>query len=252
MKHSIIYDDNGRDFTSAAIGSDVEFVNPIEHYKEIYIQHFTQVTRITLILEKAFMASLLQPSYFKALSEAEWDKQFQNINANSIHQNFFNLLGCESKHEQERLLKGQSMDTYQFTSFIFRAFTERGYTFSSYSYEHLPAGTNKLELPQIIKADENGVYKAGYTELTDGQLKNVVNHRKVVVSKFLDKQDEWHCFFVTYNSLAGKENWQNGQPHYHYLSDKWGLSRQEAVSRLKSNNYPKTSVHIKFTDSGLS
>lgn len=89
---------------------------------------------------------------------------------------------------------------------------------------------------------------AGETKLTEGQLKNVINHRKVTISKFLDKGDLWHCFFITYNSIGGKDKWQDGQPHYHYISDKWGFNRKDAVERLKSTNYPPTSVHITLTD----
>ena len=72
----------------------------------------------------------------------------------------------------------------------------------------------------------------------------VIEQRKVIVAKFFDRGSEWHCLFLTFNSLAGKENWKGGQPHLHYISDKYGLTREEAVNRFKSNNYPSTSVHI--------
>ena len=45
--------------------------------------------------------------------------------------------------------------------------------------------------------------------------------------KFIDKEDEWHCLFLTYDSIRGKESWNGGQPHYHYISDKFGIPRAE-------------------------
>jgi hypothetical protein len=60
-------------------------------------------------------------------------------------------------------------------------------------------------LPTLIHLDGDKVKTAGETTLTKEQLKNVVNYRKVTVSKFLDKGDTWYCFFLTYRSLRGEE-----------------------------------------------
>lgn len=84
--------------------------------------------------------------------------------------------------------------------------------------------------------------------MSDGQLKHAIKFRKVIVAKVLDKGDEWHCFYLTFKSIAGEESWKNGQPHYHYLSDKWGISREELVRQIKSDKYPSTSVHIDLLD----
>jgi len=35
-----------------------------------------------------------------------------------------------------------------------------------------------------------------------------VKYRKVVVSKILDKDDEWYCFFLIFNSIAGEKSWK--------------------------------------------
>lgn len=70
------------------------------------------------------------------------------------------------------------------------------------------------------------------------------------MAKFLDKGDTWHCFFTVYRSLRGEESWQDGQPHFHYISDKWGISRKDAVEQLKGDKYPSTSVHISLLGYG--
>ena len=40
-----------------------------------------------------------------------------------------------------------------------------------------------------------------------------------------------------YTNLKGKESWKDGQPHFHYISDKFGIPREKVVEQLKSNNY---------------
>ncbi len=186
--------------------------------------------------------------HFLKRANEKWGERLAQINSDSVPENFILLLNAQSKHEQEKLLRGQSITPMQLAAYLFRAWTDFGYSFSNYRAEHHHKGVIEQDLPQLIHLDGENIVKAGATPLTDGQLKNVVNHRKVVVSKILDRGSEWHCFFITYNSMAGKEKWQGGQPHYHYISDKWGLSRQEAVDRLKSTNYPPTSVHIALVE----
>ena len=74
-----------------------------------------------------------------------------------------------------------------------------------------------------------------------------VEHRKVIVSKFLDKGDIWHCFFLTFKSLDGKENYHDGQPHLHYISSAWNIPRQEVKEQLTSKKYSLPSLpHIDF------
>jgi len=43
--------------------------------------------------------------------------------------------------------------------------------------------------------------------------------------------------FLTFDSLKGNETWRDGQAHYHYISDKFGIPRQKVVEQLKSGKY---------------
>ena len=244
MEEHTVYDDDGKGFTKIFSGTDIEFANPIEYYKNREIQRSMSLERTTLSLKNPIITASLPDAYFLKRANEKWEERLAQINSDSVPGNFISLLNTQSKHEQEKLLRGQSITPFQLAAYLFRAWTDFGYSFSNYRAEHHHKGVSEQDLPQLIRLDEENVRKAGTTSLTDGQLKNVVNHRKVIVSKILDRGSEWHCFFITYNSIAGKEKWQGGQPHYHYISDKWGLSRQEAVDRLKSTNYPPTSVHI--------
>jgi hypothetical protein len=50
--------------------------------------------------------------------------------------------------------------------------------------------------------------------------------------------------------LPELETWNNGQPHFHYISDKWTTPKDEIIAKLKSKNYPSTSIHIGLNDYG--
>lgn len=129
------------------------------------------------------------------------------------------------------------MTPFELIAFIFHAHEEKGFLFSNYRAEHHHKGLDESELPEFIHVKSEKVAKIGETNLKEGQLKQVVNHRKIIISKFIDNANEWHCFFVTYQSLKGEENWNNGQPHFHYISNKFGLSREEVLKELKSRHY---------------
>ena len=183
--------------------------------------------------------------YLYERASKKYEKWYKSIRSTDIPQNFIKLLSAESKNEQEKLLKRQTLTVEQLMAFIFIAYEDYGFTLSEYVGKNHRKGINESDLPTLIHVnDDKSIKKVGETTMTDGQLKNVIESRKVVVSKFLDKDDEWHCFFLTFNSIAGRENWKGGQAHFHYISDKYLISREDAVKQLKSKRYPKTSVHI--------
>ncbi len=119
------------------------------------------------------------------------------------------------------------------------------------SFENLPNGLEGKKLPKLFHIKEDGtIHKVGETDLTDGELKNVIEHRKVIVSHFFEKDDFWHCFFLTYNSIGGKENWKNGQAHFHYISSSFGISKADFIESVRTGKYKSTSIHIDLLDYG--
>ncbi len=72
------------------------------------------------------------------------------------------------------------------------------------------------------------------TNVSDGELKNVLLHRKVIVAHIFEKKEYWHSLFLTYNSLKGEENWNNGQAHFHYISSAFNLTKEEFIESMKS------------------
>lgn len=230
---------------------DVERVNPVKYYKEVFI-----VPQITIEKEliQAYMhfpdEELLQFLYKKKLPE--WNDEYKRVTEIEVPPNFIALLTSTSKKDQVRLMKAQSLTTDQLLAFIFKAWNDFEFSFTTFDAEHFHTGIDVSELPRLVHVKGDTVEKIGNTSLTDGQQKQLVAHRKVTITKILEKGDKWHCLFLTYKSIRGEEKaWKNGQPHLHYISDKFGLSRETVINELKSKHYGLNSCpHIDLVDYG--
>lgn len=85
----------------------------------------------------------------------------------------------------------------------------------------------------------------GATEMSDGELRALLEQRKVVQARVYHKDNHWHCFYFTFKGLAGLESGVMGsKPHYHYLSDKSGIAWDELIQRIKDCDMPTSKVHI--------
>ena len=153
------------------------------------------------------------------------------------------------KKEQVSLLKGVSLNKEQIGTLFLQA-GKRGYKFSSYRFEGKPKQFDEKELPSFIYLRDNGdVEFGGETNLTKGQMKDLVLSSDFLVSRILDNGKHWHCFFQNAKSLQGKEGGKFGsQPHLHYISDSFGIAKEDLVKSVKSGSYPHTPVHILLTE----
>ena len=142
------------------------------------------------------------------------------------------------KHTRKRIHQDKK-------NFLEKFKTASNYLYSRYRFENLPKDLTDKRKPKIVDiSKEDAVNIIGDTDLTEGQVKRMINERKVIIAHFLDRGDEWHCFFITYNSIGGKENHKDGQPHFHYISSAFGIKRDDFIKSMESGNYKSTSVHI--------
>lgn len=228
---------------------DFEYVDPTKHYAESFIVTNTSMMRDIILLKKPHIPSDFIEKYIHKEVIKDWLKKLKEIEDTPIPENLILLLKSNTKKEQVKLLKDVTITPDQLISFIFRAWTDFGFTFSQYKSEHHHKGLDRTQMPKLVEVKDGKVFKVGKTPLTDGQLKQAVDHRKVIVSKFLDNKESWHCLFLTFDSIKGKETWKNGQPHYHYISDKFGIPRQKVVEQLKSSKYNLGNLpHIDLID----
>jgi hypothetical protein len=226
---------------------DIEFSDPIDHFAEIHIRVNYELDRkLYLSSFPEFPVEFINTISFKQ-AISEWLEKYNEYLKSEIPNNFISLLKSSSKKQQIHLLKGQSINPDQLVALIIKAHNDFGYSFSQYSVEFYHNGINKEDLPLVVELEGEKVNKVGETTLSDKQLRNAIKFRQVIVSKFIDNGPNWHCFFLTYRSIFGQENWHDGQPHLHYISDKFGLSRNKVVQEIKSRKYKLGNLpHIDF------
>ena len=123
---------------------------------------------------------------------------------------------------------------------------QMGYLLDVYHVETIPGVYKQKKSPMVFREEDNGeVEKIGETNMSDGEMRAVLQDRKVLVVHVYHKGDIWHCFYGTYKGINGEEPGVMGsQSHYHYISDKWGYSREKLNQFIKENNMPSSPVHI--------
>ncbi len=227
---------------------DFEYVNPIHHFVDSTIGLSMSFDRDLLKL-KGYVGpdDKIEQTLFKRATKL-CEEEIKKLKSIKIPEELITLLQTNDKKKQIKLLKNLTLTSNEFLAFIIHAYNKFGYTYSQYKASHHHEGIDTSKLPAVIHIEDSGeVHTIGSTPLTKGQLKQVVEHRKVIVSKFLDKGDIWHCFFLTFKSLDGKENYHNGQPHLHYISSAWNIPRQDVKEQLTSKKYSLPSLpHIDF------
>ncbi len=246
-----LYDENGKSFTRVFASDKVENVNPVEYYKTFELQRRMISLRDILSIENAILTAQLDDDYFRRKAEETLVGFFEKFENTKVHNNFIKLLQTERKKDQIRLLKGMILNPDQLMALIFKSFNDFGYLYSKYHFKNLPNGFEGKKLPKIFHIKEDGsIDQTGDTDLSDGELKHVIDHRKVIVSHFFENDNNWHCFFLTYNSIGGRENWKNGQPHFHYISSAFGISKDDFIESMQTGKYRSTPVHIDLLEYG--
>ena len=226
---------------------DFEHVNPLLHEMEHYVN--SRIRMMAVVLESQGLEEII-PATRKAREKMAikgWVERYKEVLAVSIPENLMALLDNKSKKEQIRLLKSLTIDFDELNAFIWKACMDFDFTHSQYKSVRHQNGLDLSKLPRFIYKHANGsVTKAGATSLSDKQLRVVIDTRKVILAKFLDRGEEWLCFYYTFKSIAGQENYGDEQPHIHFISDKWGVPRADIVAGIKSGYYkaPSTTPHI--------
>lgn len=78
--------------------------------------------------------------------------------------------------------------------------------------------------------EDKNIETIGKTNMSEGEMRALLEQRKVIQARIYHKDPQWHCFYSTFKGLAGQEKGVMGmQPHYHYLSDKFGIEWDELM-----------------------
>ncbi len=232
---------------------DFENVNPVKHYGDSFIVKGMILRGVpNEELNGTKEPSIISKQKFVEAA-SHWEEMMANFRKIDVPKGLIALLSATKKSEQEKLLKGVALSPDILMAFLIVAYEKFGFTLSQYTSEHPQKGLDTSKMPLAYNVEEGGDVKVyGTTDLSAEQLKQAVEHRKVKIAKILDNGNQWHCFFTTFKSLRGEETWQGkGQPHYHYISNFFGIDRKTVVKQIKSEKYNLGNLpHIKLEDYG--
>ncbi len=227
---------------------NIEKVNPIDYYKNFELNRRIILYRDLLEVKDPILTSQLSDDFLIRFAKKELDKEkFWEIREQTeVPENFLKLFETTRKKDQLALLKGASINVDQLISLIFKSYKDYGYLYSKYRFENLPKDLKGKKKPKLANILENGSVKIiGETDLKDGQVKNMIEQRKVIIAHFFDKDEYWHCLLLTYSSINGRENWKDGQAHFHYISNFFGIKREDFIESMKVGQYKSlSSIHI--------
>jgi ribosomal small subunit protein bTHX len=253
LVRTILNKKTGEKLVSIRQKDTFELVDPIKYYGDYYVTSHMIKSGIS----KSELYGKVKPSEKgkKLFIEGKilWNKKLAEIKKINIPKNLIDLLSTTKKSEQVKLLKGVVLTTDLLAALIFEACENYGYKLSQYKSEIPQDQFDSKKMPLAYEVQDNGdVKKIGKTELSDGQLKQAINQRKMTISKFLEKDDVFHCFFTNQNSLNGVETWLGKkQPHFHYISNTFGLKKEKILKELSSKKYKLGNLpHLKITDYG--
>ncbi len=174
------------------------------------------------------------------------EQTYNDFTKGTVDDVFKNIFQKElNKKQQIRLLRGVQLTNTQLSS-LFNFADECGYKFSHYKWQGDPKSVKDEKLPSFMHLKDDGnVEYMGETTLTEGQMRTIIDQADVLIARVFDNGIHWHCFLQTYKGLKGKEaGVQGSRPHLHYLSDSFGISKDDLIKMIKMGRYPNTPVHI--------
>lgn len=146
--------------------------------------------------------------------------------------------------KQEKLLKGMIL-TASDILWLNKYAQDLGYLLDVYHGERYPSRFDEKQLPAVINQMDGKIEYIGKTDMSEGEMMTLLDQRKAVHARIYHIDSYWHCFYCTYKGLAGLERGVMGsQPHYHYISDKSGITIENLVDRIKRCDMPSSQVHI--------
>jgi hypothetical protein len=240
------------------IQPNVEYVNPVNSFFEttmgmsihLNVQNFKLSKRFKIFEEVAqkhnidLESKIHKSAFEKAITQT--NRMYSEITAAPIPEDFFELLTKTKKRVHEKIVnKIKMLDPLSLQHFIFSAYENYQFLYSTFRTDNLSKNLNPNEMPSAaILENGKSIISTGNTLLSDGQLKMAIEQRNVIITKIIDKGDQWHCFFYTQNSILGKEH--HGYKHIHYISHSFGITREEVVKQLKSKRYNLPAINIPY------
>ena len=224
---------------------DDKNVKPYDYY--VYWQALSMANRYTQIFKNSGHAEWRDNEMVDKIAMFKTEEFFEEmLRASLPDARLIQILSHNewSKKQQVRLWRNMELSTADLLWFNWLA-QQIGYLLDVTIVETNPKVFDDKQFPIVYQELADGrIDKIGETNMSDGEMRALLRQRRVQNVRIYHKGDVWHCFYGTYKGINGEEPGPNGsRPHCHYVSNKWGIKREDLLQRIRDNNMP-SSVHV--------
>lgn len=258
MKVTFLYDEVTKREIRIAQSNNCESVNPKDYYFnidfDIYMRDNVQkslalrkIAGVSKEMDEEEIDKVLE--ILKGQSIKGAIKENKKVYSQSLPEKVFDIFKTDKKGKHQKAFKNICLTTEQLKKIYFVAFDKYSCVYSKYLVIIKNEGIDQTKMPHIAIIEKDGsVSKYGQSDLTDGEIRQTINHRKCTRIDILDNNEKWYCFYWTWSGIAGNESSKQFDEHIHYIDYTWGLSRESVLEQLNSKKYSLSGIHIKFDD----
>jgi hypothetical protein len=187
----------------------------------------------------------------EAIARNKWKIEKQAILDKPLPEPILSLLQEKKKKAQQKLIKEITYNTELFIAVPLHAWHLFKMPYSKFTVDNLPKELSKKTFPEVVHLRENSkdVIVVGETDMSQSELRLSVEKRNRIISEFIGDDENWFCFFRTLHGIRGTEVPHVGQPHLHFISSAWGVTREYVIQQLTSYRYSLKAETIAFHES---
>lgn len=231
----------------------IENANFIKHYLKERIKslYYTNLFFLREKYKNRLVPDCILQNTAKVFATDEANKCLQKYENRNIPYKFELILtGNLKKKDINNILRDCKLKIEElYTIFIY--LSKKGYKYSYYKIVKKAKGKKGAVLPKPAKINKDEIVeKIGNTTLSDTEIKNNRTNSNYLIARIFDNGTHWHCFLQTKFGVLGKEPGENGSnSHFHYISDRFGISKEDLIKSIKNGEYPSVKNHITIIDS---
>ena len=236
--------------TNVYLPEGCEQVNPFSYYIEKYgtfryehlVVHYSKELSTASFWERQVLLNRL-----KALAADEIHAKNLIARDTVLQPELVQLLVEKKKKQQQKLIKNIKLSADDLYALPLFAWNKHRMPYSGFAVDYLPKEFDEKVLPAYIRKNDDGkIEYQGPTDMTENEMEVALRKRNRVVTEFIGDNISWLCFFRTTSGIRGLEEPHIGQPHLHFISSAWGISREAIVRQLSSYRYNINAETIPF------
>jgi hypothetical protein len=179
----------------------------------------------------------------EALRARRENEMRERIRAKGFPSSLRALMTAPGKAAKVRVARGLFITGESFHRLVFNC-DLRGYSHRIKVVEHTPEHLKPT--PEEFEAMYQSQTETPASRRFLRALKPRLEERRCWTVHLLEKGDEWHCFYFSYDdALRGEQHWKGGK-HVHYLAHDFGLqmSKEEVWDAFDERQVSLSALHI--------